>query len=81
MKWYNVSHFKMYVFFFTLFLYTVWDEIRFIVSGYPWNLYLALSALTAIPIRLKIFPRKKWQLVNNNNIQLIKFKKAQYVKS
>ena len=35
-KWYDVSLLKATVFFFTLFLLTVWDGFRDFVLGYEW---------------------------------------------
>ena len=55
MKWYDFSLLKASVFFFTLFLLTVWDGFRIFVLGVQWYWYLVLAVIVAIPLWKKMF--------------------------
>jgi len=55
MKWYDFPLLKASVFFFTLFLLTVWDGFRIFVLGVQWYWYLVLAVIVAIPLWKKMF--------------------------
>ncbi|MDD9953617.1 MAG: hypothetical protein OXR66_04725 [Candidatus Woesearchaeota archaeon] len=57
MKWWDVSLLKSSVFFFTLFLFTVWSGFQSFVLGIAWYWWLALSLIVAIPLWKKMFSR------------------------
>ena len=55
MKWFDFSLLKLSVFFFTLFLITLWPSFRNFVLGIDWYWYLILSIVLAIPLWKKMF--------------------------
>ena len=54
-KWYDFSILKLDVFFFTLFLITVWPAFRDFVFGIEWFWYLAIAIVLMIPLLKKLF--------------------------
>jgi hypothetical protein len=57
MKWHHFSLLKLSMFFFTLFLVTVWPGFRNLVLGFEWYWYLIISLILAIPIIKKFCPK------------------------
>jgi len=57
MKWYDFSMLKLSVFFFTLFLVTVWPAFRVLTLAVEWYWYLILGILFAIPLWIKMFTK------------------------
>ena len=57
MKWYDFSLLKLSVFFFTLFLVSVWPAFRRLVLGVDWYWWLVLGIIVAIPLWKKMFSR------------------------
>lgn len=55
LKWYEFSYLKASVFFFTLFLVTVWPAFQNLVLGLEWYWWLAFGIITAAPLVRKIF--------------------------
>jgi len=55
MTWFDFSLLKLSVFFFTLFLITVWPIFRNFVLGIDWYWYLITSIILAIPLWKKMF--------------------------
>ncbi len=55
MVWYDVSLLKASVFFFTLFLVTVWAGFRSFVLGIHWGWFLLLGIVFAAPLCKKMF--------------------------
>jgi|TARA_Y100000294_G_C8561529_1_gene339261 hypothetical protein len=55
LKWYDFSLLKLSVFFFTLFLITVWDGFAAFVMGFEWYWYLAGFIIVSIPLLKKMF--------------------------
>ena len=55
MKWYDISLVKLDVFFFTLFLITVWAGFRDIALSIAWYWYLAITVVIMVPLLNKIF--------------------------
>jgi len=54
-RWYDASILKADVFFFTLFLITVWPAFRNLVLGVEWFWYLAIALVLMIPLLKKMF--------------------------
>jgi len=50
MKWYHFKLLKLCVFFWTLFLITVWPWFRNIVLGVKWYWYLIIAVILMIPL-------------------------------
>ena len=57
MVWYDVSLLKLSVFFFTLFLVTVWAGFRSFVLGVHWGWFLLLGIVFAAPLCKKMFSK------------------------
>ena len=57
MKWYDISLLKGTVFFFTLFLVTVWTEFRNAVLEVHWTWHLLFSLILMIPLLKKMFSK------------------------
>ncbi len=57
MKWYDISLLKGAVFFFTLFLITVWPQFRELILKIHWGWFLAIGIILAIPLMKKIFSK------------------------
>ncbi|TKJ16931.1 hypothetical protein CEE44_00135 [Candidatus Woesearchaeota archaeon B3_Woes] len=57
MKWYDISLLKGSVFFFTLFLVTVWAGFRDFVLGVHWGWFLVLGLVFAAPLCKKMFSK------------------------
>ncbi len=57
MVWYDVSLLKLSVFFFTLFLVTVWAGFRSFVLGVHWGWFLLLGIVFAAPLCKKCFSK------------------------
>jgi len=55
LKWYDISFVKIAVFFFTLFLLTVWGDFQDFVLGFDWYWYLIIAIVFAIPALKKMF--------------------------
>jgi len=55
MKWYDISLLKSTVFFFTLFLITVWTGFRDVVLQIAWYWYLIVAVVCMIPLTKKMF--------------------------
>ncbi|NQV08292.1 hypothetical protein HQ529_00400 [Candidatus Woesearchaeota archaeon] len=55
MRWYDISLLKLSVFFFTLFLMTVWPAFNSLAMSFEWYWYLALGVLVAVPLCKKMF--------------------------
>ncbi len=55
MKWYDFSLLKLSMFFFTLFLVSVWAGFRDFVLGVAWYWHLVLAVVVAIPLLKKMF--------------------------
>jgi len=53
-RWYDASILKADVFFFTLFLITVWPAFRNLVLGVEWFWYLAIALVLMIPLLKKM---------------------------
>ena len=53
MRWYDISLLKWVVFFFTLFLITVWQGFQNFVLGIEWYWYLIVFVLLIIPLMKK----------------------------
>jgi len=54
-KWYDFSLLKLTVFFFTLFLISVWSGFRNLVLSISWYWYLIIAVILAIPLFKKMF--------------------------
>ena len=57
MKWYDIGLLKAAVFFFTLFLITVWPAFHNLVFRIEWYWYLAAGIILGIPLWKKIFSK------------------------
>ncbi len=57
MVWYDVSLLKLSVFFFTLFLVTVWAGFRSFVLGINWGWFLVLGIIFSAPLCKKMFSK------------------------
>jgi hypothetical protein len=57
LKWYDFSLLKLDVFFFTLFLVTVWPAFRNLILSIAWYWYLAVAVLLMIPLLVKMFKK------------------------
>ncbi len=57
MKWYDISLLKGAIFFFTLFLITVWPQFHDLVFRVDWYYYLIVGVLLAIPLWSKMFSK------------------------
>ncbi|MFH1649869.1 MAG: hypothetical protein ABIA93_04935 [Candidatus Woesearchaeota archaeon] len=55
MKWYDMSILKLCVFFFTLFLVTVWPAFNGLVISIAWYWYLIVAVILMIPLLRKMF--------------------------
>jgi len=55
LKYYEIELLKLSMFFFTLFLITVWPAFADLVFSIAWYWYLALGVIVAIPLYKKIF--------------------------
>ncbi len=55
MKWYDFSLLKLSVFFFTLFLLTVWPGFAAFAMNIDWYWYLAAALVVSIPLIKKMF--------------------------
>jgi len=53
-KWYDFSLLKLCVFFFTLFLVTVWPGFRNLVFSFAWYWYLIIAVILMIPLLKKM---------------------------
>jgi len=55
LRWYDISLLKLCVFFFTLFLVTVWPGFRNVVFSFDWYWYLIIGIVLATPLLKKMF--------------------------
>ncbi len=53
-KWYDFSLIKASVFFFTLFLFSVWPDFRSVTLSIDWYIYLILFIIVSIPVMKKM---------------------------
>lgn len=53
MKWHHFGLLKLSVFFWTLFLITVWSGFRNLVLGFEWYWYLIIAVILMIPLMKK----------------------------
>jgi len=56
-RWYDIPLVKGSVFFFTLFLITVWDGFREFIFGFEWYWYLIISIVLVIPLFKKMYSK------------------------
>jgi hypothetical protein len=55
MHWYDIGLLKIYIFFFTLFLITIWPDFTAFVLTIDWYWYLIAAILVALPVIKKFY--------------------------
>ena len=51
----DITLIKLAVFFFTLFLFTVWSGFRNLVLSFDWYWYLILFVIFSVPVLKKVY--------------------------